>query len=520
METLREQVRRLVKEGFDAVLVRKEPKAWTVTEPNNFKARFAKTKTLTYAEIIAESSKSGLDIVKGEHTYWHSDGTPTPVNTVTLENWTDRPKSRIVLQNYDWVGWLCDIDIINALDHLEDATESQLKELLGMQPRVMVIELERYAKHGWLPQLGAVPDWQDSLGGPMPVGQAPAAVPTPVAQVPYRPKFGLPLEADGLPPIESGDAFFADDSITTPPAVIEGYFHRTDQVIMGGGSKTHKSWILEDMGLCVAHGIDWQGLKTVKGPVLYINFELQRGWLRKRLKEIAKARGLAGLGDFDVWNLRGFASDLTLLTPRILARVATRDYVLIILDPLYKCLGDRDENSAGDMNDLCNLIGNIAEVSGAAVIYAHHFSKGNQANKDAKDRVSGSGVFGRSPDGISTITAHRDDGVFSFEITCRNLEAPKAFCIQWKHPVMHRRDDLDPADLQQAPVGGRKQIYKGKDLLKLLQRPLLTMEWFSIAEEELGCSKSSFLRAKNDLKKAGKIENDGNDKWQPTAPKY
>jgi len=437
--------------------------------------------------------------------------------------WVEDSKAvRPVIKPPEWLGWLGCVFYVDHIErHSRDATERQLEELVSATPKAAAQKLDFYEKCGWKPIPGSTPDWQDSLSAPAPaLAPVPTPAPHPAAQLPLRPKFGLPLEADGLPPIETGDAFFADDSITTPPAVIEGYFHRTDQVILGGGSKTHKSWILEDMGLCVAHGIEWQGLNTVKGPVLYINFELQRGWLRRRLKEIAKARGLAGLGDFDVWNLRGFASDLTLLTPRILARVATRDYVLIILDPLYKCLGDRDENSAGDMNDLCNQIGNIAEVSGAAVIYAHHFSKGNQANKDAKDRVSGSGVFGRSPDGISTITAHEEEGVFSFEITCRNLEAPKAFCIQWKHPVMQRRADLDPANLKQAQVGGRKQTYKGKDLLKLLQRPMLTMEWFAIAEEELGCSKSSFLRAKALLKKAGKIENDGNDKWQPTSPKY
>ena len=44
--------------------------------------------------------------------------------------------------------------------------------------------------------------------------------------------------------------------------------------------------------------------------------------------------------------------------------------------------------------------------SGAAILYAAHFSKGNQAGKDAIDRISGSGVFGRDADTLIILTKH------------------------------------------------------------------------------------------------------------------
>jgi RecA-family ATPase len=48
----------------------------------------------------------------------------------------------------------------------------------------------------------------------------------------------------------------------------------------------------------------------------------------------------------------------------------------------------------------CNQFDRIATVLGAATVYAHHHSKGQQGQKRSIDRSSGSGVFSRDPDAI------------------------------------------------------------------------------------------------------------------------
>ena len=48
-----------------------------------------------------------------------------------------------------------------------------------------------------------------------------------------------------------------------------------------------------------------------------------------------------------VWNLRGHNADLTVLRPRLEEVLAEHEFGLIILDPAYKLLGDRDEISLG-----------------------------------------------------------------------------------------------------------------------------------------------------------------------------
>jgi len=86
-------------------------------------------------------------------------------------------------------------------------------------------------------------------------------------------------------------------------------------MILGGTSKSNKSWCLLDLALSVASGQDWWGRRCVKMPVVYINFELQPWALAERLSALRLARPEFGdvSGTFALWNLRGHNADLTLL---------------------------------------------------------------------------------------------------------------------------------------------------------------------------------------------------------------
>jgi RecA-family ATPase len=161
-------------------------------------------------------------------------------------------------------------------------------------------------------------------------------------------------------------------------------------MIIGGASKARKSWSLIDLTLSVASGSPWWGFSTQQGRVLYINFELPEFAFQARLRAVAAAKGVTDFSACDLWNLRGFATDFSELIPKILSRIKECRYSLIVLDPIYKGLGKRDENKAGDIASLCNEIEQLAVQSGAAVVFGAHYSKGNQAGKEAIDRIGGS----------------------------------------------------------------------------------------------------------------------------------
>src|SRR5262249_43262982 len=151
------------------------------------------------------------------------------------------------------------------------------------------------------------------------------------------------------------------------------------------------------------------GCKTTKGRVLYINLELQKGFFSQRCKTVIEEKAADGVALFEVWNLRGHAAELYKLLPAMLEAAGVDKYALIIVDPIDKVLGEREENVTHHITAIMNELERLAVHSGAAVVFGAHFSKGNQAGKESIDRIGGSGAFARDPDTILVMTKHEED---------------------------------------------------------------------------------------------------------------
>ena len=290
-----------------------------------------------------------------------------------------------------------------------------------------------------------------------------------------------------------------------PRELVMGLLHQGGKMVVGGGSKSFKTWLLAYLALCVATGREWLGFETVAGRVLYINLEIQRGFFRNRLDEIGKAIGRQPRpGEFEVWNLRGHAADMSLLIGQILERVGQK-YALIIIDPIYKVLGGRDENAAGDIGGLLNELERLAVQSEAAVVFGAHFSKGNQSAKESMDRIGGSGVFARDPDTILVLTRHEEEDAFAVETTLRNHPPVAPFVVRWQFPLMRRDGALDPSKLRQ--VQGRPKIHDADDLFDVLSDDdeMTYGEWLAAAKEHAGMGKATFTELKSVLFKAGRV---------------
>ena len=269
----------------------------------------------------------------------------------------------------------------------------------------------------------------------------------------------------------------------TPPELIEGILHRGSKLALGGGSKSFKTWTLLELAICVSTGWEWLGFPTTAGKVLYVNFELPDFAMEQRIREICEAKEIPVPANLNLWNLRGYAADATTILPRISRQAQREDYSLMILDPLYKLLGARDENASRDMADLMNGIERVAVETGAAVAFGSHYSKGNQAGKESMDRISGSGVFARDPDAIITMTRHEQDDAFSVEMTLRNHPPQEPFVVRREHPLMVIDGQLDPAKLKK-PLG-REPEHTAGDILKLYTAEIKTTgDWQRACEEE------------------------------------
>lgn len=205
---------------------------------------------------------------------------------------------------------------------------------------------------------------------------------------------------DDLPDPEPLEAVW-DHLPDLAPALIGGVLRQGHKMLIAGPSKAGKSFLQIELAIAIAEGRKWLSWDCAQGRVLYVNLELDRASCLHRFRDVYEALGYpAGhLGNIDIWNLRGRSVPMDKLAPKLIRRAAKKDYIAVIIDPIYKVLTG-DENSADQMALFCNQFDKVCTELGTAVIYCHHHSKGAQGGKRSMDRASGSGVFARDPDAL------------------------------------------------------------------------------------------------------------------------
>lgn len=249
---------------------------------------------------------------------------------------------------------------------------------------------------------------------------------------------------DDLPEPESmADVW--NDLPDLSPSLINGVLRQGHKMLIAGPSKAGKSFALIEMSIAIAEGREWLGWQCTKGRVMYVNLELDRASCLHRFTDVYKALGWRpdNLDNLDIWNLRGKSVPMDKLAPKLIRRAAKKNYIAIIIDPIYKVITG-DENSADQMANFCNQFDKICTELGTAVIYCHHHSKGSQGGKRSMDRASGSGVFARDPDALlDLIELDLNDALLKQE----ENKAVCSACRQYLDAHFKWEDDLSQDDL-------------------------------------------------------------------------
>lgn len=189
-------------------------------------------------------------------------------------------------------------------------------------------------------------------------------------------------------------------------SLIDGILRRGHKMLLSGPSKAGKSFLLLGLSAAIANGSKWIGWQCAEGRVLYINLEVDPASSYHRTSNVFEQLGITkdAADNIDMWQLRGNATSMDKLSSPLIRRALKerqmgRGYSAIIIDPIYKVITG-DENAADQMAKFCNNFDRIAKELNVSVIYCHHHSKGDQGQKRAQDRASGSGVFARDPDAL------------------------------------------------------------------------------------------------------------------------
>ena len=249
---------------------------------------------------------------------------------------------------------------------------------------------------------------------------------------------------DDLPDPESLEDVW-DDLPELAPCLIDGVLRQGHKMLIAGPSKAGKSFLQIEMCIAIAEGREWLGWKCTQGRVMYVNLELDRASCLHRFRDVYQSLGYKpdNLRNIDIWNLRGKSRPMDKLAPMLIRRAAKKNYIAIVIDPIYKVITG-DENSADQMANFCNQFDKVCTELGVAVIYCHHHSKGGQGGKKAMDRASGSGVFARDPDAmLDMIELELSEDV----LKAGEDKAVCAVCRQYLDAHFKWEDDLSDDDL-------------------------------------------------------------------------
>lgn len=331
----------------------------------------------------------------------------------------------------------------------------------------------------------------------------------------------MQAQADDLPDFEELETL-AQNPPPLSPEIIAGVLRAGHKMLISGPSKAGKSFLLIQLAIAMAEGAAWLGHACRRGRVLYINLEIDRASCTRRFLDVYQKLGISMTGHVTIWNLRGEALPMDKLAPKLIRRAESGHYAAIIVDPIYKVITG-DENSASDMAKFCNLFDQVAKKTGAAIIIAHHHSKGAQGLKKAIDRASGSGVFGRDPDALIdlvplTVQEESQAGLnganaYRVSATLREFQEPPPVNVWFEYPL-HRIDKegfldmaaeegtLEAGRIKSAITRSHQAVNRQEMIYRRVKNALAEGEKITVSDlaEEFECSKwtiwSSFKKIK------------------------
>ena len=205
----------------------------------------------------------------------------------------------------------------------------------------------------------------------------------------------------------------AADWLTEPDEPDEPLVHDLiecgENVAVVGQSKTGKSFVALQMGVCVATGMPYLGRETERARVYVANLEVSRKQYKKRLRKLCAALNVTPE------DLRGW----------------------LFID-------NGDENDVNAINEAMAEMKKY-QKAGLTTIIVYHSPKGFSGDRQLIDMISGSSTLARFPEtimGLLNHASHDDCRVVKFVL--RNYAPPDDATIKFENGMFVPADDIAP----------------------------------------------------------------------------
>ena len=254
-----------------------------------------------------------------------------------------------------------------------------------------------------------------------------------------------------------------------PPYVIDGFVRQGELLLLGAESKSRKSWLAQDAGLCVATGAPWladdagqNGFAVNQARAWILDLELANTEAAFRF---AKARGnrwpddprtqQTATGNFMSFSLDGLnACDIAPMIDELQTLAAPGD--LVVVDCFYRLVPDGNETT--EVALAMERLKRFAGDTGAAVIVVDHFRKAG--DDKARNRFNGSFVKQAAAATLVAIESKPGD-VLEMNIDARTFHGcPKVHCrFNLETYAFQRVPEADIAAARDASTAAESQAW-------------------------------------------------------------
>jgi hypothetical protein len=198
-----------------------------------------------------------------------------------------------------------------------------------------------------------------------------------------------------VPKSESMEDLLANDSISVPELMIEGFVPKCGLVLLGGRPKDGKSWLACQMALSVVTGEALCGWLKVGNPgrVHLWALEDQKALTKDKVKKLLRGAAPDGLRDLHVFE--ELALPILDGGDRIIGNALTQHGAeLIILDSLFKLTGAQKSTSDISQRDyeVIDRVRKIAMQFNCVVVIVMHTKKGSRGGNPVENIIGTSGT--------------------------------------------------------------------------------------------------------------------------------
>lgn len=198
-----------------------------------------------------------------------------------------------------------------------------------------------------------------------------------------------------VPRSESMEDLLANDSVSLPELMIEGFLPRRGLVLLGGRPKDGKSWFACQMALSVVTGEALGGWLKVPEPgrVQLWALEDKQELTKDKVKKLLRGAGADGLRDLRVFE--ELALPILDGGDQIIRKALTQHPAeLIILDSLFKLTGGQQSSYDIGQRDY-NVIDRVRKIAleyNCVAVIVMHTKKGSRGGNPIENIIGTSGI--------------------------------------------------------------------------------------------------------------------------------